>query len=163
MRELARGEYRAYKGKSANVKKMDRIDADARQNGMPHDLSRLVRRGEENHERKHNKTNAAGLGNKLEGMSKVYYEPLTKLGSHRMMNQVKHRAGGDPLVEGKWRVLKRGDGSRVTVNLVCGYCGQDNTTSNHRRLRCDLCDRPFRQRGYTRAVGARLPPGKMHV
>ena len=99
----------------------------------------------------------------VERLKEPNEKPLTKLGSRRMMNKRKTRAGGDPKTEGKWRVLKLGNGTRVTVNLVCGYCGQDNTTSSHRRLRCDLCDRPFRQRGYTRAVGAKLPPGKLHV
>merc|ERR1711871_412664 len=108
--------------------------------------------------------NAVGIGDVVHGMSKVHYEPLTKNGSRRMMQKVKHYAGGDPNVEGKWRELRLGNGTLVTVNMVCGYCGQDNTVSNHRRLRCDLCDRPFRQRGYTRAIGStNLPSGKIHV
>jgi hypothetical protein len=81
------------------------------------------------------------------------------------MNQVKQRAGGDPNKEGKWRVLKLGNGQRITVNLVCAWCHHDNTASNvmHARVRCDLCDRALKQRGYTRAVGAKPPPGRLLV
>ena len=178
LRQLARGELRSNEGKAAILKpakKFDLNDADipedvaaiariAARNGMPDDIARDVHWGGENSSHlKRNKKEVVGKGDKVSGMSKINYEPLTKLGSRRMMNQVRSRAGGDPNTEGKWRVLKLGDGTLVTINLVCSYCGQDNTTSEHRRLRCDLCDRPFRQRGYTRAVGARLPPGKLHV
>ena len=98
-------------------------------------------------------------------LSPKFFEPLKKDGSRRYMNQVKARAGGDPNKEGKWRVLKLGNGQRVTVNLVCGWCHHDNSSSNvsHSRVRCDLCDHPLKQRGYHRAVGAKPPPGRLLV
>ncbi len=100
-------------------------------------------------------------------MSPVAYEPLQmrKNGSRRLMNKVKQRAGGDPRREGKWRVFKLGDGRRVTCNLVCAWCGHDNTASNvfHKRIRCDLCDRPFKQRAYVRAVGGKQAGEKLYL
>ena len=98
-------------------------------------------------------------------LSPKHYEPLLKDGSRRTMHRMKSRGGGDPGKEGKWRVLKLGNGQRVTVNLVCGWCHHDNSASNvmHSRVRCDLCDRPLKQAGYTRAVGAKAPPGRLLV
>jgi hypothetical protein len=98
-------------------------------------------------------------------LSPKNYETLLKNGSRRNMNRVKQVGGGNPEVEGKFRVLKLGNGQRVTINLVCGWCHHDNTASNvmHARVRCDLCDRPLKQKGYTRAVGARAPPGRLLV
>tara|TARA_B110000090_G_scaffold192331_1_gene225617 strand:+ start:376 stop:1962 length:1587 start_codon:yes stop_codon:yes gene_type:complete len=98
-------------------------------------------------------------------LSPVNYEPMVRNGSRRNVNRIKQRGGGNPANEGKWRVLKLGNGQRITVNLVCGYCHQDNSASNvnHARVRCDLCDRPLKQKGYNRAVGAKAPPGRLLV
>ncbi len=101
-------------------------------------------------------------------LSSVNIEPMKQGNSRRMFNQIKHRAGGDPNTEGKWRVLKLGNGQRVTVNLVCGWCHNDNSVQEgkskpHTRIRCDLCDRPLKQKGYYRAVGAKPPPGRLLV
>ena len=114
-----RGELRSNEGKAAVLKpakKFDLDDADipedvaaiariAARNGMPDDIARDDTGEVRTVATLRNKKKVVGKGDKVSGTSHLNYEPLTKLGSRRMMNQVRSRAGGDPNTDGKWRVL----------------------------------------------------------